>query len=232
MHPEICKIGPFTVYSYGFMLVIAFSLGAFLASREAKRHGISPDLIFNVCFVSFIFGIIGARLLFVLQNLGVYLKDPLEIIMLQHGGLSWYGGLMLGSISGLIFLKIHRAGILNTLDVIAPYIALAQGIGRIGCLLNGCCGGIILQRIPVQMVASLLLLSIFFLLRFRLRRNHFPGQVIFTYFLLYSVKRFIIEFYRTDNPLIFSKFTLFHIFSAALFIFSLSGLIFLKRRKI
>jgi phosphatidylglycerol:prolipoprotein diacylglycerol transferase len=150
--------------------------------------------------------------------------------MFQHGGLSWYGGLIFGSISSLIFLKISRAGLLKTLDVIAPHIALAQSIGRIGCLLNGCCGGTAIHRVPVQIISSLLLLSMFFLLRFKLRKEHFTGQIIFTYLLMYSVKRFIIEFYRTDNPLIFWHFTLFHILSAALFLFSLSGLIFLKLR--
>jgi phosphatidylglycerol:prolipoprotein diacylglycerol transferase len=214
------------------MLVIAFILATLLASREAKRHNIPPDLIFNACFGSFVSGIIGARLLFILQNLGFYLKNPLEMIMLQHGGLSWYGGLAFGLIFGLVFLKVNKADILKTLDVVAPHLALAQAIGRIGCLLNGCCAGTVIHnKIPVQVVGSLLLLLMFFMLRLKLRGRHLSGQVIFTYLFFYSLKRFIIEFYRTDNPSVFLHFTLFHIISAGLFVFSLATLIILKSRK-
>jgi len=231
MHPEICKIGPFTIYSYGLMLVAAFIVGTFFAAREAKRYGLSPDLIFNLTFIAFISGIIGSRLFFVVENLDIYLNNPLEIIMLAHGGLSWFGGLILGSISGLVFLKIKKAPVLNTLDILAPYIALAQAVGRVGCFLNGCCGGTIFNGIPVQLVSSVLLLVIFFALRFMLRRPHLAGQIILTYLLLYSVKRFSIEFFRTDNPVIWAKFTLFQILSAVLFIFSAVSLTLLKLRK-
>jgi len=92
MYPEICRIGPFTVYSYGLMLVVAFAVSSFLAGRQAKREGIDPEKIFNLSLVVFIFGVIGARIFYVAENIGYYAKNPLESIMLQHGGLSWFGG--------------------------------------------------------------------------------------------------------------------------------------------
>ncbi|MCX5710759.1 MAG: prolipoprotein diacylglyceryl transferase [Candidatus Omnitrophica bacterium] len=231
MFPEICKIGPFTIYSYGLMLVAAFSVGTFFAAREAKRQGISPELIFNLTFIVFISGIIGSRLFFVVENLDTYIKKPLEIIMLQHGGLSWFGGLILGSTSGIVYLRIKKAPVLKTLDILAPYIALAQAVGRVGCFLNGCCGGTIFNRIPVQLVSSFLLLVIFIVLRFMLRRPHLIGQIILAYLLFYSVKRFSIEFFRTDNPIIWANLTLFQILSAVLFLFSAVSLTLLKLRK-
>ncbi len=158
MHPEICRIGPLVVYSYGLMLVIAFFVAVTLASQEAKREGINPDLIFNLLFISFTFGIIGARIFYVVENLGFYLKTPLEIVMLSHGGMSWFGGLILGVVSGIIYLKRKNMSIYKITDLIIPFLALGQSIGRLGCFLNGCCFGQEDILIPVQICSSFLLL--------------------------------------------------------------------------
>lgn len=218
MYPVICKIGVFSVYSYGLMLVAAFITVAVLTLAQARRENISPEAVFNLCFNLFIFGIIGARLFYVLENAGYYLKNPLEIIMLQRGGLSWFGGLFLGICYGLFYIKKRHLEVYRILDLLAPFIALGQAIGRIGCLLNGCCYGRPDQLIPVQIYSSLALLSIFAVVRFIQLRPHRQGQVFFAYLLLYSLKRFVIEFWRADNPVIFYRFTLFQILSAVLFI--------------
>ena len=113
MFPEICTIGPFTIYSYGLTLVIGFVIATYLACQQAKREGMNPDEVFNLAFFSFIFGVIGARLFYVLSNLSFYLNNPIEMIMLQRGGLSWFGGLILGTISGIIYLKSKKLSILD-----------------------------------------------------------------------------------------------------------------------
>jgi len=237
MLPEICRVGPFTIYSYGLMLVLAFFTSAYLASLQAKRKGLDPDLIFNLCFLVFISGIIGARVLYVLNNFGVYLRNPLEIIMLQHGGLAWFGGVIFGALAAILFIKKNKLSLFRILDLLIPFIALGQAIGRIGCFLNGCCFGRVSKfgiyfrvfdqvLIPTQLYSSLLLLLIFFVLRFMQDRKHLPGRILCAYLFLYSIKRFFIEYLRNDSPRIFHGLTIFQLLSLGMFVTSL--LIFIK----
>lgn len=232
MYPEICKIGPFTVYSYGLMMVAAFITASLLACRQAKKQNIDPDKIFNLLFTVFIFGIIGGRIFYIINNLSYYIKNPLEMIMLQKGGLVWYGGLTLGIISGLIFLRKEKLSVYPVLDVVTPFVALGQSIGRIGCLLNGCCFGresiygiyfpvhhAVL--IPTQAYSSLLLILIFIILRIMQERPHKKGEIFFLYLLLYSGMRFFIEFFRADSPTIFGGLTIFQLISIIIFLLSL-----------
>jgi phosphatidylglycerol---prolipoprotein diacylglyceryl transferase len=234
MLPEICHIGPFTIYSYGLMLVLAFFVSAYLASRQAVKASadIDADKIFNLCFFVFIFGIIGSRVFYVISNFTFYLRHPLEIIMLQHGGMAIFGGIIFGSIAGCLFTKRNKMDLFETLDLLVPFIALGQAIGRIGCLLNGCCYGKVSAfgiysfafgqiLIPTQLYSSLLMFLIFFILRFMQDRKHLPGQILYSYFFLYSLKRFSIEFFRNDSPRIFHGLTLFQLLSLAMFFFSL-----------
>lgn len=241
MHPEICTIGPFTVYSYGLMLAFAFLISIGLAGIQAKKTGLSAEFIFNLGFIAMVFGIIGARLFYVAENPKSYLQHPMEIFMLQYGGLSWFGGLFLGSLSAVAYLKMKRQPVYRTLDLLAPFIALAQAIGRIGCLLNGCCYGKAsifglyfpvhqARLIPTQLYSSLLLLVVFGILRYLQEKSHRPGEVFFTYLFLYSLVRFFIEFWRQDNPIILLGLTLFQIISAIIFVFSLTKLILLKKK--
>jgi phosphatidylglycerol---prolipoprotein diacylglyceryl transferase len=240
MHPTICTIGPFTIYSYGLMLVLAFITSASLLVGRAKQQNIDAETIFNFCFAVFVSGVVGARVFYVLQNLGYYFKTPLEIIMLQHGGLSWFGGLMLGSITGIIYLKKKKLPVYRTLDFLIPYVALAQAIGRIGCLLNGCCfgkesetAGIYFEAhkavlIPTQIYSSLGLLAIYLVLRFMQNKPRPKGEIFFTYLLLYSIKRFTIEFWRADNEAVFYGLTLFQALSIFLFAVSITKLTLIK----
>ena len=105
MHPELCKIGPFTIYSFGLFLMLAFLVAAGLVRRQAKKENINPDFIFNLSFLTFLVAIAGARFLYVLSNLKYYIDNPIEIIMLQHGGLSWFGGLIFGVVFAAVYLK-------------------------------------------------------------------------------------------------------------------------------
>lgn len=242
MHPVICTIGPFSVYSYGFMLVVAFSVCSWLACQQAKRQNINPEIIFNLLFEVFIFGVIGARIFYVMENISYYFKNPLEIIMLQYGGLSWFGGLISGVISGAIYLRKKRLEIYKTLDLVIPYVALGQAFGRIGCLLNGCCFGKAsahgiyfeahkLTLLPVQIYSSIMLFIIFIVLRLMQNKARLAGQIFFLYLLLYSIKRFFIEFLRADNPVIFFGLTLFQVLSILIFCASLIKIILISKRK-
>jgi len=242
MHPEICKLGPLTIYSYGLALVIAFVVSTLLASAQAKKQGIDPEIIFNLCFAVFISGIIGARIFYVLLNFSYYLHNPLEIIMLQKGGLAWFGGLILGTFSGIYYLKVKKLNVYKIADLLVPFVALAQAIGRVGCFLNGCCYGkesgfgiyfpshtAIL--IPTQIYSSLFLILIFIILRFLQERPHQEGAIFFAYLLLYSVKRFFMEFWRGDSPSFIFGLTLFQLISIAVFLIAAVSLFLIKNKK-
>ncbi len=242
MYPTICKIGPLVIYSYGLMLALAFVVSLILIREQAKKNKADFDLFFNLCFVVFIFGIIGARVFYIGQNLFYYIENPLEMVMLQHGGMSWFGGLIAGTWAGIIFIKKKKLPVYQTLDFIVPYVALSQAIGRIGCLLNGCCYGKPSEYglyfpvhdaalIPTQVYSSLIMVFIFLILRFLQDRPHKAGQILFLYLLFYSTKRFFIEFWRDDNTVIFSGMTLFQLLSIAIFFLAIVKLISINKAK-
>lgn len=227
MYPILFEIGPLKIYSYGFMVAVAFILGAYLARLEAAKQDVEPDVIINLSLVLAISAILGARLLYVLQNLKFYIEYPGAIFMLQRGGLSFYGGLILATISAVIFLKRQRLSVIKIFDIVCPYLALGQAIGRIGCFLNGCCYGRPAENIgrhPVQLYASFNLLVIFVILRIfqdrKAKKNYFPGEVFLLYCLLYSVSRFFMEYLRGDNLPLWANLTLHQLISAVIFIVS------------
>jgi len=224
------------------MVALGFVLALFLIMSEARRQMINANLVFNLCYGIFICGVLGARAFYVLHHFGYYSKNPWEIFMFQHGGMSWFGGLFAGSFFGIAYLKSKRLSIPLFLDLLAPFVALAQAVGRIGCFLNGCCYGkpspfgIYFPThdkvlIPTQLYSAFALVLIFFALRFIQLRPHVKGQVFLSYLALYSTKRFLIEFLRDDTPPLFAGLTLFQFLSIAVFIFSVSMLFYIIGRR-
>lgn len=212
MFPVICQLGPITVYSYGLMLAVAALVCTFLASRDAKKAGIAPGVISDFAFWTVISGILGARLFYILLNYRFFMDHPLEIVMIQNGGLAWHGGLIAATLVGIRFIR--RRGLLlpAMLDLIAPYAALGESIGRIGCFLNGCCYGrevawgiyfpVHHERLhPTQLYATAGLFIFFLILR-RYRTvssGKIPGDVFVLYLFGASLLRFAIEFFRADH---------------------------------
>ena len=251
MFPVICKIGPFTAYSYGLLLVLAFCIATFLLSRQAKAQGINQELIFNLSFVILVSGIIGARILYVILNLKFYLSNPVEIIMLSHGGLAWFGAFILGSLCCAVYLKNKGLDFYKTFDLIIPYVALAQGIGRVGCFLNGCCFGtpsslgwaIVFPEQcvagsspigdqalhPTQIYSSIFGLALFFFLNNRLYKPHRRGEIISLYLIFSGAFRFGIDFIRHyENS---ANFIINQVVALGLVIFGIIILIRAYRKK-
>jgi phosphatidylglycerol:prolipoprotein diacylglycerol transferase len=106
-------------------------------------------------------------------------------------------------------------------DLLSPFVALGQAIGRLGCLLNGCCGG--RTVISLQIYSSFILILIFIVLRFLQEKPHKEGEVFFAYLILYSLKRFCIEFWRADYKSVFAGLTLFQLISAVVLLIGLIG---------
>lgn len=237
MYPILFEFGPVKIYSYGLMLALAFIVATLLARSEAQRKGINPEKILNLSLGLVISGVLGARLLYILQNLSFYLRYPQQVFMLHKGGLSFYGGFILATIYAVIFLKTAHLSVIRTLGIISPYLALGQAIGRVGCFLNGCCygeptdfffavyfPGQNVARHPVQIYNSLNLLLIFIILRIlqsrKLKKVHFSGQIFLLYCLLYSVMRFFMEYLRGDNFPVWAGLTMHQLISLAIIVIS------------
>ena len=230
MHPIIVKIGPFTIYSYGIMVAIAFLFGIFIARREAVRKNIKPDLVYDLGFYLLIGSIIGARIYYILFfGLKDFLAEPASIFKVWQGGLAIHGGIFGGIITGIIFSNARKISFWALADLIAPSIILGQAIGRIGCYLNGCCYGINNQ--PTQ-IYELILDFIGFLLLWGLRKKiRFKGGLFLLYLMTYSVIRIIVSQFRADNLYLWNTgITLAGLSSLIIFIIAMA--LFIRKRHV
>lgn len=136
MCPRLFHIGPFTVYSYGLMLGIAFIVASYFLTNELKRRKMDPNLSTEITLYAIIFGIIGSKIFSILENRQAFLADPIGEVF-SPGGLTFYGGFLLAAIAILVIIKKKKIPFLVIADAVAPSLALAYGIGRIGCHLAG-----------------------------------------------------------------------------------------------
>ena len=136
MYPELFKIGPFTVYSYGLMLGIAFITASWLLTKEIERKKLNPNLATEITILAIVFGIVGAKLLHLIENFEAFLNDPVGMAF-SPGGLTFFGGLVLAIFAIWIYARRKKIPFLVIADATAPALALAYGIGRIGCHLAG-----------------------------------------------------------------------------------------------
>jgi phosphatidylglycerol---prolipoprotein diacylglyceryl transferase len=244
MHPILFTIGPFTIYSYGVMLAIAFLVSFNLASTRCKIFGIKKDNLSTLFFVLLISGIIGARLLYVLSNLDFFIGYPFEIFMINKGGLVFSGSLIVAPVFGILYAKKAGITITDGADLLAPFIALGHAIGRIGCFLNGCCYGRPTESVfgmqfpfspvklyPTQLFSAAGLFIIFLVLFFMQKRRAFKGQIISLYLIVYGVFRFFIEFLRGDLEPIFHNISLTQAISLAFILTGILSFYTLKRNE-
>lgn len=208
MKPILFECRFFTIYTYGFLVAVAFFVATTLISRAVRRRGLSEPLYYHLCLVLLLAGIVGARIFYVALNWSFFSADWQEIVMLQHGGLVWYGGLIGAVLGAYVYMKIHRMPIISTMDLLVPYVALAQAIGRVGCFFNGCCHGresvwgfyvsALGKRIfPSQLVDAASLLVVYLVLR-RVPAQK-KGAALSAYFILAAGQRFLMEFLRGDQ---------------------------------
>lgn len=252
MHPILFRFGPLTIHTYGFLIAVGFLLGLVLAIRQAQKEGIPSNKIIDLGFYILLAAIIGSRLVFILINLSHYMKNPIDIFKIWEGGLVFYGGVLLAVPTAIWYVKKNSLGIWSTADIFAPSIAIGHAFGRLGCFAAGCCYGKTAESLPWGVIftdpeclapTNVLLHPtqlyesagefINFLLLVAIRKNKaFNGQLFMTYFLLYSVLRFIVEFFRGDvgRGFILYNLSVSQGISILMFLIGVIGLILLKRR--
>jgi phosphatidylglycerol:prolipoprotein diacylglycerol transferase len=207
------------IYSWGFFVSFGI-LVALLAAKKTYKEKFEE--ILNSFIVTFIFSIIGARILYVLLNIKHFYHHPLEILNFQGGGLSFFGALFFGLLGFVIYFKIKKIDFKEYLDIYAVFIPIVQAFGRIGCFLNGCCYGAKTKilfginylgttRHPVQIYESILNFIAFLILysirnkkEIRIKNTRirfFKGILFLIYLILYSAIRFSVEFFREEQRL-------------------------------
>lgn len=223
MHPVLFEIGGWPVYSYGLLLALAYLLGLQLAVVRARRRGIDGSKIMDLGIYLIIAALVGAKLMLVIVDFDYFVNQPGELLSLVRAGGVFYGGLLAALGVALWLVRRYRLNMWTTADLMAPGIALGHVIGRMGCLLAGCCYGrptevpwgivftdpaaaanvgtpLGIALHPTQLydaVAELLILIV--LLATERRGRIFPGRTFWWYMLLYAISRYIIEMYRGDD---------------------------------
>lgn len=140
MYNNLLTLGPVTIHGYGLMIAIGIIAAFTVSSRRAKKVGLDDEAIWTMGLIAVIFGFVGAKLLYYLTILPDIIKDP-SILKNFSGGLVIYGGIIGGLLSAWIYCRRKKYSFLSYADVVLPTVALAQGFGRIGCFLAGCCYG-------------------------------------------------------------------------------------------
>lgn len=136
MYPELFKIGPFTVHSFGMMMATGFIIASWILTKELTRKGYQPNLGSTITLFAVIFGVIGAKLLFLIEDWEHFILNPIGEAF-SPGGLTWYGGFILATFTIWLYTKKKKISFLKICDSAAPALMIGYGIARIGCHLAG-----------------------------------------------------------------------------------------------
>jgi phosphatidylglycerol:prolipoprotein diacylglycerol transferase len=219
VHPVAFQFGALTITWYGVMVALAFMVGIWNGSRRAAFAGIHSETVVDLGPWLIIGGIAGARALYVITFWREqFASAPItEFFQIWHGGLVFYGGLIGAAIATIVLAKIKRVPMWVLGDILAPSLALGYALGRIGCLLNGCCYGrpcglpwaihfpdphqtFPHPVHPTQIYDALLALGLCAVLAKIFKRRRFDGQIFVLFLMGYAVLRSAVECFRGDYP--------------------------------
>jgi len=223
MHPILFEVGNWPVYSYGVLLALAYLAGLQLAVVRARRAGLDSARIMDLGIYLIIAALVGAKLMLIVVDFSYFRDHPKELLSLARVGGVFYGGLIFALLAGLWLVRRYKLPVWSAADMYAPGVALGHIIGRLGCLLAGCCYGratdlpwgitftspvaaasagtpLGIPLHPTQIYdAGAELLILVFLLWFERRGRPYPGRTWWLYMLLYAIARFIVEIFRADD---------------------------------
>ncbi len=259
MYPDLFKIGPVTVHSYGLMLGIAFLIGSTLFSKELKRMKLDENYAVAITFIAIIGGLVGSKLFYIIEewnfgkgnNLFSYFKPD---ILFSPSGLTFYGGLILAFVMIYIYCRVKKLNMLQVIDAMSPATMLGYGIARVGCHLSGDgCYGIPVNNTPYEFLgysylkgivpthAGVLVhptplyelgaaIIIFFVLMFLRKKMKYSGQLFFIYLIFSGSERLIVEFIRL-NPIVIGIFTQAQLISIAMIVAGVACLYIFRNKR-
>ena len=235
MYPELIKIGPVTIYSFGLMAAFGFFISGLLLEKELVRIGREKELAGSIIIAALIGGIVGSKIYYLLQYPEL-LKEDFFGNVFSGAGLVWYGGLIGGTLSVTWYIRRKNLPFLLVADLMAPLLLFGQGMGRIGCFLAGdgdygppadvpwamsFPNGVVPTNElvhPTPLYDTLLLFSLFALLWSLRKKNYKRGTIFGLFGILMGVERFFTEFWRTDPKYIFGSLSEAQFISIFLFI--------------
>ena len=247
MNRILFELGPITIYWYSVTMLLAVLTGIYLATKESKKQGMYSFISDLVTYI-IIFGIIGARLYYVIFNFDNYKYDLLSIFKIWEGGIAIYGAIIGGLLAIVYLARKREQSIIKTTDIIVPGLILAQSIGRWGNFFNGEAHGTeisleFLQKLhlpnfiiegmyidgiyyhPTFLYESIwCLLGFIILIIIRKLTKRKDGIMTFSYFIWYGIGRLFIEGLRTDS-LYLGSFRISQLVSIFLIITGILGII-------
>jgi phosphatidylglycerol:prolipoprotein diacylglycerol transferase len=223
VYPQLFHYGRFFLPTYGLLVATGVLIGMWVSVRNAERIGLDGEKAWNLGILVVLCGIIGSKILYILNDWGEYSAHPREIFSvstLQAGGV-FSGGLLAAFLAAAWYLRKHHMPALRTCDAFAPGLALGHAIGRVGCFAAGCCYGkptthfwgvtftnLVANEIagtplhqalePTQLFESAVEFANFFFLMWLLKHRKFDGQIIGAFMFIYGIARFFLEYVRDD----------------------------------
>ena len=215
MYPELFSIGPLTIHSFGVMMALAFVTAGLVLVWQLRKKGIDPQITYSLVIAAIIGGMVGAKVHYLIIH-----PDQFSQAVFSGRGLVWYGGLMGGALAVTLVAWRSKYRVAVIADAAAPALAVAYAVGRMGCFLNGDDYGkpsglpwamafpkgdppTTTLVHPTQLYEILASLAIFAILVWvlapRLKR---VGVLIWSYLCLAGVERFLVEFVRTNQPVL------------------------------
>ena len=221
--PYLLKFGTFVLSWHGVFSFIGVAGAVFLVGRWARFYEIDSDDIYSIAVWAIISGVIGARLVHVVDNLDYYIENPGLIWAVWSGGIGVWGGILGGFVGGITYALVVKQPAWVIADITAPALLLAQTIGRLGDIVNGehcanatdlfygfiwshqsspavyCANGIGASVQPVIAMEIIWNICSLFIL-WKMKERIIPSGMLFALYLsLYSVGRFMISFLREDR---------------------------------
>ncbi|MFH1862619.1 MAG: prolipoprotein diacylglyceryl transferase [bacterium] len=228
MFPEIVRFGPLAIYTYGFMMMLAFAVGVILTIRRGRKIGIESGIIWDLALWILFSSLIGSRALYVLTNLDEFRGNWLAVInpvqpdgRIGMAGMVLLGGVISAFLVSIIFIRRRKLRFWQMADLIAPALILGIGLGRIGCFANGCCYGepthsclgVVFPPtspagshfpgtpvLPTQLLEAVWSFLLFGGLLFAERWKKFDGYTFALFLIGYAIFRIWVDTVRIYNP--------------------------------
>lgn len=200
---------------YAILITLGIIVAIGISYRNAKKIGLDTEKFMDMLFYVIIFGVIGARIYYVIFNFDLYKDDLLSVFNIREGGIAIYGAVLFGVLAIFIYSRLRKQKFLDCTDCIVPGLALAQSIGRWGNFVNQEAYGYETNSLfgmkivengnavmvhPTFLYESVLNVFVFIVLMIffnKYRKN--SGEVTCLYGILYGTGRFFIEGMRTDS---------------------------------
>ncbi len=220
--PILISLGSFSLSWHGLFMAVAIAGGVWLPARLVAKAGLSVDRLYSLALWGVPGGIVGARLVHVIDYWGYYSANPGAILAFWEGGLALWGGILGGTLAAVIFTRIRGFPLARYADLAALGLILAQAIGRIGDVINGehiskatsLPWGVVYTHpnspayglppthlaVGYELLMDLFIFGILWKLRGRIRPD---GSLFLLYLTIYSTGRFFLSFLRLDSSTVF-----------------------------